>query len=59
MSTQDLITADDDVRGGIKGSNPVWGRYAPMSFPNWAAKFFVDAMWLRKEILECKSALAS
>jgi len=59
MSTQDLITADDDVRGGIKGSNPVWGRYAPMSFPNWATKFFVDAMWLRKEILECKSALAS
>ena len=36
-----------DIRGGIKGSQPVWGRYAPMSFPNWATKFFVDAMWLR------------
>ena len=49
MSTQDLDTADDDIRGAIKGSQPVWGRYAPMSFPNWAAKFFVDAMWLRPQ----------
>ncbi|MDQ6680553.1 MAG: terpene cyclase/mutase family protein [Pseudomonadota bacterium] len=50
MSAQDLTTTDADVRGGIKGSHPVWGRYAPMSFPNWAAKFFVDAMWLRPEL---------
>lgn len=48
MSTQLLDTADANVRGGIKGSDPVWGRYAPLSFPNWASKFFVDAMWFRK-----------
>jgi len=48
MATQDLTTSNPDVRGAIKGSQPVWGRYAPMSFPNWATKFFVDAMWLRK-----------
>ena len=48
MGTQDLTTTNPDVRGAIKGSQPVWGRYAPMSFPNWATKFFVDAMWLRK-----------
>ena len=48
MSTQDTATADLDVRGGIKGSHPVWGRYACMSYPNWATKFFVDAMWLRR-----------
>ncbi len=48
MGTQDLTTTNLDVRGAIKGSQPVWGRYAPMSFPNWATKFFVDAMWLRK-----------
>jgi hypothetical protein len=41
-------TSNPDVRGAIKGSQPVWGRYAPMSFPNWATKFFVDAMWLRR-----------
>ena len=49
MATQDLATASLDRRGGIKGSQPVWGRYAPLSYPNWAAKFFVDAMWLRKD----------
>ena len=50
MSTQDLTTPNPDVRGAIKGSQPVWGRYAPLSFPNWATKFFVDAMWLRQEL---------
>jgi hypothetical protein len=50
ISTQNITTSDLDVRGGIKGSHPVWGRYAFMSFPNWATKFFVDAMWLRKEL---------
>jgi hypothetical protein len=50
MSVQDVTTADADVRGAIKGSQPVWGRYAPMSYPNWAAKFFIDAMWLRRDL---------
>ena len=49
MSTQDLATANLDRRGAIKGSQPVWGRYAPLSYPNWAAKFFVDAMWLDED----------
>jgi uncharacterized protein YyaL (SSP411 family) len=59
MSTQDISTTDPNVRGGIKGSNPVWGCYASMSFPNWATKFFVDAMWLRKDMDKCDSAFAS
>ena len=50
MSTQDLTGNDADVHGAIKGSHPVWGRYAPLSYPNWATKFFVDAMWHRKRI---------
>ena len=49
MAAQDIASASPDRRGGIKGSQPVWGRYAPLSYPNWAAKFFVDAMWLRKD----------
>jgi hypothetical protein len=32
------------TRGGIKGSHPVWGGYEPFRYPNWAAKFFVDAL---------------
>ena len=51
MSTQDVAARDPGIRGGIKGSHPVWGRYAPMSLPNWAAKFFVDAMWLREDLM--------
>ena len=50
MATQNLTTDDLDVRGGIKGSHPVWGRYACLSYPNWATKFFVDAMWLRRHL---------
>jgi uncharacterized protein YyaL (SSP411 family) len=47
MRRQDIHAADPDVRGAIKGSHPIWGRYAPLSFPNWPAKFFIDAMLLR------------
>jgi hypothetical protein len=46
MRRQPLDTADADVRGAIKGSHPVWGGYSPLAFPNWAAKFFIDAMLL-------------
>jgi hypothetical protein len=48
MGTQDAATDNIDVRGAIKGSQPIWGRYACLSFPNWATKFFVDAMWQRR-----------
>ena len=47
MSCQDIDTNDFNVRGAIKGSHPIWGRYAPLSYPNWATKFFIDAMILR------------
>ncbi len=29
-------------RGGIPGSIPFYGKYNPLRYPNWAAKFFVD-----------------
>lgn len=48
MRCQDIECANANVRGGIKGSQPIWGSYAPMSFPNWPAKFFIDAMLLRE-----------
>jgi hypothetical protein len=44
MSHQTLDTSDPDVRGAIKGSQPVWGAYAPFAYPSWAARFFIDAM---------------
>jgi hypothetical protein len=44
MATQDLTAIDPGVRGGIKGSQPIWAEYSPFEYPNWAAKFFVDAL---------------
>jgi uncharacterized protein YyaL (SSP411 family) len=51
MGHQDIHTGNLNVRGAIKGSFPIWGEYAPLSFPNWPAKFFVDAMLLRNRWL--------
>lgn len=48
MRCQDIHTANPDLRGAIKGSQPVWGGYASLTLPNWPAKFFVDAMLLCK-----------
>jgi hypothetical protein len=46
MRTQRRDSADPGVRGGIKGSQPIWGGYGPFEYLNWAAKFFADAVIL-------------
>jgi hypothetical protein len=40
--------ADDDpvVCGAVPGSAPIWGAYSRFEFPNWAAKFFADALMM-------------
>ena len=40
-----------NVEGAIKGSDPIWGGYNPFGFPNWATKFFCDALMLEDLIL--------
>ena len=35
-----------ELRGGIAGSAPIWGDYSRFEFPNWAAKFFADALMM-------------
>ncbi len=50
-STQDLRSRNPGIRGGIKGSHPIWGRYIRYSYPNWAAKFFVDAIMLEEKVV--------
>ena len=47
MARQDIVGSNINVRGAIKGSFPIWGRYSRMTYPNWPTKFFVDAMLLR------------
>jgi hypothetical protein len=37
---------DGPTAGGLPGSYPLWGGYVPLGLPNWAAKFFLDALLL-------------
>ena len=34
------------IKGAIAGSRPIWGGYITYAYPNWAAKFFIDALLL-------------
>jgi hypothetical protein len=43
---QRIDDPDPIVRGAIAGSAPIWGRYSMFEFPNWAAKFFADALMM-------------
>ncbi len=46
------IKGDGDVDdGGVAGSTPIWGRYSMFEFPNWAAKFFADALMMDEGVL--------
>lgn len=47
-TTQNLKSLNSGIRGGIPGAFPIYGWYAPFSFPNWAAKFFVDSLMLEE-----------
>lgn len=44
-----------EIRGAIKGSFPVNGGYGTNEYLNWAAKFFIDANLLEKEMCMGKS----
>jgi hypothetical protein len=47
LSIQDLSASEGGVRGGMPGSNPRSGGYMKHRYPNWAAKFFMDALMLQ------------
>ena len=47
-SLQDCSTSNPHVRGAVKGSHPLWGRYLFGTYPNWAAKFFMDALLMEE-----------
>ena len=49
-STQDIKSGNKGIKGGIKGSYPVYGWYAPFCYTNWAAKFFIDALMLEDDL---------
>lgn len=50
-SIQNLTSRQPGVKGGIKGSHPIDGKYMPYSYPNWAAKFFLDSLMLEERAI--------
>ncbi len=46
IDRQKLRSLDPNLRGAIAGSCPIWGRYLAMRYPNWAPKFFADALMM-------------
>lgn len=54
-SVQDISTHRREIFGGVPGSYPIWGQYMKLMYPNWAAKYFADALMLQMKILPEKS----
>jgi len=50
IRTQERTRFPKGIQGGIKGSHPINGNYLAFVYPNWAAKFFVDALILEYNI---------
>jgi prenyltransferase beta subunit len=44
----DLENRNPGIRGALKGASPIWGKYMRFSYPNWATKFFLDALLLEE-----------
>lgn len=47
VKTKQLMSLSTFINGGISGSWPVSGGYCAYDIPNWAARFFVDALILQ------------
>ncbi len=43
-SIQIMETEMEDVKGAIFGSYPLWGHYEAFGIPNWANKYFLEAL---------------
>ncbi len=50
-AAQPMASPNPAIRGGVPGSDPIWGHYLYMALPNWAVKFFVDALLVKKKVL--------
>lgn len=44
------------MNGAVAGSWPLWGKYMFMRYPNWAAKYFCDALLLLSARLEAEQS---
>jgi hypothetical protein len=42
-------SSDPNVNGAIPGSSPLFGSYMKAGYPNWATKYFADALMLQAQ----------
>ncbi len=49
--TQIIDSAYKELNGGIFGSSPINGDYAPFLLINWAPKFFADALLMKQKYI--------
>ncbi len=47
---QNIKIKKKGIRGGIKGAFPTYGSYSMFKYPNWAAKFFADALMMKMRL---------
>ncbi len=50
LKKQHLLDGPSPLQGGIKGSHPVWASYMRLRYPNWAVKFFCDAIIIKEHV---------
>lgn len=48
LQKRNIRKESHDIMGAMNGSFPLWGRYEPFAYPNWATKYFADAMMLEE-----------
>jgi folate-dependent phosphoribosylglycinamide formyltransferase PurN len=56
---QPMRNANPGLSGGIPGSDPIHGTYIEGAFPNWAAKFFIDALLEKRRVLSLETETTS
>jgi len=50
LSVHNIEARNPNTKGGVKGSHPIWGGYTPLAYPNWAAKFLIDAILFKEAV---------
>ena len=50
-ASQNTSSFHPGVRGGVKGSQPISGKYSRFCYVNWGAKFFADALMMEDYIM--------
>lgn len=51
---QQLSAGGANRTGALPGSYPIWGTYAPLRFPCWATKYFIDLLLLLRRAEETR-----